>query len=170
MTSAPSLDVRPMSPEDWPAIERIYTEGIATGHATFEPDPPTWEAFDASKLPELRLVATDENSQVIGWAAASPVSSRPVYRGVIEHSIYIADAARGHGAGGRLLGAFLAAVDEADVWTVQSSIFPENTASLHLHEHHGFRIVGTRERIALMTYGPLAGTWRDTVLIERRRP
>jgi phosphinothricin acetyltransferase len=163
-----SVGIRPMTSADWPAVERIYAEGIATGHATFEAEPPTWEAFDGGKLADLRLVATDEHGQVTGWAAASPVSARAVYRGVIEHSIYIAGTARGHGAGSRLLGAFLTASDEAGVWTVQSSIFRENTPSLRLHERHGFRVVGTRERIALMSYGPLAGSWRDTILIERR--
>lgn len=162
--------IRPLTPADWPAVEGIYREGIATGHATFEAEPPSWEAFDAGKLPGLRLVATDADGAVEGWAAASPVSARPVYRGVVEHSVYIAAAARGRGIGGALLGAFIAAADAAGIWTIQSSIFPENTASLRLHEHHGFRTVGTRERIALMGHGPLAGVWRDTVLIERRRP
>jgi len=162
--------IRLMNPTDWPAVERIYAEGIATGHATFETEPPSWAAFDAGRLAVPRLVATDLYCQVIGWAAASPVSARPVYRGVVEHSVYVADAARGQGVGGRLLEAFVTAADGAGIWTIQSSLFPENAASLGLHQRHGFRVVGTRERIALMTYGPLAGTWRDTVLIERRRP
>ena len=163
------VGIRPMTPADWPAVEHIYREGIATGHATFEAEPPDWDGFDSGKLPDLRLVATDTDGLVVGWAAASPVSSRPVYRGVVEHSIYIADAAREQRAGAALLEAFIAAADTAGIWTIQSSIFPENTASLRLHDRHGFRTVGTRERIALMGYGPLAGTWRDTVLIERRR-
>lgn len=162
--------IRPLTPADWPAVERIYREGIATGHATFEAEPPSWEAFDTGKLSGLRLVAANADGTVAGWAAASPVSARPAYRGVIEHSVYIADLARGNGVGGALLEAFIAAADAAGIWTIQSSIFPENTASLRLHERHGFRTVGTRERIALMGYGPLAGVWRDTVLIERRRP
>ncbi|MFT4029565.1 MAG: GNAT family N-acetyltransferase [Protaetiibacter sp.] len=161
--------IRPMTAADWPDVERIYREGIATGHATFEAEPPGWDSFDAGKLIVPRLVATDDAGSVVAWAAASPVSSRPVYRGVIEHSVYVAGSARGQGVGGRLLAAFIAAADEAGVWTIQSSVFPENTASLELHRRHGFRTVGTRERIALMSYGPLAGVWRDTVLIERRR-
>lgn len=163
------VGIRPMTPADWSAVEHIYREGIATGHATFEAEPPDWDGFDSGKLPGPRLVATDTDGVVVGWAAASAVSSRPVYRGVVEHSIYIADDARGQGAGGALLEGFIAAADTAGIWTIQSSIFPENTASLRLHERYGFRTVGTRERIALMGYGPLAGTWRDTVLIERRR-
>jgi len=161
--------IRPMTPEDWAAVETIYREGIATGHATFETEPPTWEAFDAGKLDVGRLVAVDRE-QILGWAALSKVSTRPVYRGVVEHSVYIAAAARGRGVGSTLLAALIAAADDADLWTIQSSIFPENTASLALHDRAGFRRVGIRERIAQMTYGPAAGRWRDTILIERRRP
>ncbi|WGW14024.1 GNAT family N-acetyltransferase [Saxibacter everestensis] len=160
-----------MDPTDWPAVEAIFRDGIATGHATFEAKPPaTWEAFDAGKHPDLRLVAVDEDATLLGWAAASQISSREVYRGVVEHSIYIHPDAHGAGVGTGLLTAFIALADEAGVWTIQSSIFPENTASRRLHERHGFRTVGRRERIAQMTYGPLAGHWRDTILIERRSP
>ncbi|ROQ52547.1 phosphinothricin acetyltransferase [Rathayibacter sp. PhB152] len=161
--------IRPMTPEDWAAVETIYREGIATGHATFEAEPPTREAFDAGKLDVGRLVAVD-GEQILGWAALSKVSTRPVYRGVVEHSVYIAAAARGRGVGSTLLAALIAAANDADLWTIQSSIFPENTASLALHDRAGFRRVGIRERIAQMTYGPEAGRWRDTILIERRRP
>jgi len=164
------VTIRPLTPADWPTVEHIYREGFATGHATFETEPPSWEGFDTGKLRDPRLVATDADGTVLGWAAASPVSTRPAYRGVVEHSVYMASAARGNRVGGALLQAFIAAADAAGIWTIQSSIFPENTASLRLHERHGFRIVGTRERIALMTYGPLVGIWRDTVLIERRHP
>ncbi|WP_258072762.1 GNAT family N-acetyltransferase [Rathayibacter sp. AY1C5] len=161
--------IRPMIPGDWVAVEAIYREGIATGHATFEAEPPTWEAFDAGKLDVGRLVAVD-GEQILGWAALSKVSTRPVYRGVVEHSVYIAAAARGRGVGSILLAALISAADDAELWTIQSSIFPENTASLALHDRAGFRRVGIRERIAQMTYGPEAGRWRDTILIERRRP
>ncbi|QHC72221.1 GNAT family N-acetyltransferase [Rathayibacter sp. VKM Ac-2801] len=161
-------EIRAMTPEDWASVETIYREGIATGHATFEAEPPTWEAFDAGKLDVGRLVAVDRD-QILGWAALSPVSSRPVYRGVVEHSVYIASSARGRGIGAELLQALIDAADAAGLWTIQSSIFPENTASLALHDRAGFRRVGTRERIAQMTYGSAAGTWRDTILIERRR-
>ncbi|MFT4235886.1 MAG: GNAT family N-acetyltransferase [Microbacterium sp.] len=161
--------IRRMTAADWPSVERIYRQGIATGHATFESEPPQWQAFDAGKIADPRLVAIDDAGDILGWAAASPVSSRPVYRGVIEHSIYVADEARGSGVGRALLQSFIDAADAAGIWTIQSAIFPENTASLRLHERLGFRVVGTRERIALMAYGPMAGQWRDTVLIERRR-
>jgi phosphinothricin acetyltransferase len=162
------ITIRTLTPEDWPAVHAIHREGIATGHATFESEPPTWEAFDAGKLLAGRLVAVD-GDRVLGWTAVSPVSSRPVYRGVVEHSIYVAEAARGLGIGATLLHALIDAAEEAGIWTIQSSIFPENTVSLALHEKAGFRRVGRRERIAQMTYGPAAGTWRDTILIERRR-
>jgi L-amino acid N-acyltransferase YncA len=159
--------VRALQPTDWPSVEAIYREGIATGHATFEPEPPTWSAFDTGKHPALRLIAEDEG-RVLGWAAASPVSSRPVYAGVVEHSLYVSANSRGTGTGTLLLQALLNAAGRAGIWTMQSSIFPENTASLALHRRAGFRDVGTRERIALMTYGPLSGTWRDTILVEHR--
>lgn len=162
------MTIRALRPEDWPDVERIYAEGIATGNATFESAPPTWEQFDAGKLTVGRLVAVDDDG-LAGWAAVAPVSGREVYRGVVEHSVYVADRARNHGLGRQLLDALITACDNTDIWTVQSSIFRENTASLRLHQHAGFRQVGHRERIALMTYGPWAGQWRDTILIERRR-
>lgn len=160
--------IRSMTAADWAPVEAIYREGIATGNATFEADSPSWPAFDSGKLALGRLVAVDVAGSVTGWVAASPVSSREAYRGVVEHSVYVANQARGHGAGAALLDAFLRAADSAGVWTVQSSIFPENPASLALHDRAGFRRVGHRERIALMTYGPWVGQWRDTILVERR--
>ena len=161
--------IRPMEPGDWAAVEAIWAAGIATGHATFEPAPPNWEDFDATRRTELRLVAEDHGN-VVGWAAASPVSSRTVYRGVVEHSIYIAQEARGLGYGGVLLEAFIRHCERAGVWTIQSTVFPENTASLALHQSQGFSVVGTRQRIGLMNYGSAAGIWRDTVLLEYRSP
>ncbi len=160
--------VRVMEQADWPAIERIYAQGIEDGEATFEVATPSWSAFDAGRLPGLRFVAVAEDGAVCGWVAASAVSSRPAYRGVVEHSVYVDRAARGHGIGQLLLGEFIAAAEDAGVWTIQSSIFPENTASLRLHEAAGFRVVGRRERIARAGVGRHAGTWRDTILIERR--
>ena len=159
--------IRRMAGTDWAAVESIYAEGIATGNATFEQQPPTWQSFDAGRLPTGRLVA-ELDGELVGWVAASPTSARAAYRGVVEHSVYVAASARGRGIGGKLLDAFIAAADAAGIWTIQSSIFPENSASLALHSSRGFRTVGTRERIALMGYGPWAGQWRDTVLIERR--
>lgn len=160
--------VRAMTAADWPQVEAILTAGIAGGEATFETQAPSWEQFDAGKIADPRLVAVDESGIVVGWAAASPVSAREVYRGVIEHSVYIHPDRHGQGIGRLLLGAFVAAAEEAGYWTIQSSIFPENTTSLHLHERAGFRVVGRRERIARSQRGPHAGHWRDTVLIERR--
>ncbi len=162
------ISVRALTPADWAAVEPIYAQGIADGEATFEIATPSWEAFDAGKLPELRFVATDARDAVVGWVAASAVSSRPAYRGVVEHSVYIDRAARGQGIGRMLLAAFVEAAESAGIWTIQSSIFPENEASLRLHESAGFRVVGRRERIARSGAGPRAGQWRDTVLIERR--
>jgi L-amino acid N-acyltransferase YncA len=163
------MEIRPLEQRDWPEVERIYAEGIRGGHATFEPAPPSWESFDTSRHPALRLVATD-GTGIVGWAAASPTSSRPVYSGVVEHSVYVAAAARGRGVGGALLAALVDEATRQGIWAIQSSIFPENSASLALHDRHGFRRVGHRERIALMSYGPLAGAWRDTILLELRLP
>jgi phosphinothricin acetyltransferase len=157
-----------MTPDDWPAVRSVYADGIATGHATFEVEPPSWDAFDASRLPDHRHVAVDGSGEVLGWAACTPTSARAVYAGVVEHSVYVAPTARGRGVGGALLSAIVASTEAAGIWTIQSSIFPENVTSLRLHERHGFRVVGTRERVGRATTGPFAGRWRDTVLVERR--
>lgn len=162
------ITVREMTADDWPAVGAIYTQGIEDGEATFEVATPTWAAFDAGKLRNVRFVAVDTDGLLVGWVAASPVSSRPAYRGVVEHSVYIDRAARGRGVGRVLLDAFIAASEQAGIWTIQSSIFPENAASRRLHESAGFRTVGRRERIARSGTGPHAGMWRDTLLIERR--
>ena len=160
--------VRAMTAADWPQVEAIFAAGIAGGEATFETATPEWEAFDAGKLAQSRLVAVGDDGAVRGWVAASRVSTREAYRGVIEHSVYVHPDHRGEGIGRLLLDAFIAASEDAGVWTIQSSVFPENTASLRLHEAAGFRVVGRRERIARSALGPHAGSWRDTVLIERR--
>ena len=152
----------------WPDVERIYAAGIATGHATFESEPPTWEQFDAAKLPGQRLVAVDAAGRVVGWTAASAVSDLCVYTGVVEHSVYVDPAPQGHGVGRLLLDALVASTESAGIWTIQSGIFPENTPSLALHRAAGFREVGRRERVGLMGHGPLAGQWRDVIFIERR--
>ena len=158
------VEIRPLTPADWPAVERIYAEGIATGNATFETEPPTWEEFDAGRLAENRLVAV-EDGEVVGWAALSPTSRRECYAGVAEHSVYVAESARGRGTGRALMEALIEGAETSGIWTIQTSIFPENAASLALHEGVGFRVVGRRERIAR-----LDGEWRDTLLIERRSP
>jgi L-amino acid N-acyltransferase YncA len=162
-----TITVRDMTKEDWPQVDAIYRQGIATGNATFEADPPNWEEFDSGKIAHPRLVAV-RDSDVVGWAAAGRVSSRCVYEGVIEHSVYVSEDARGVGVGATLLDAFLRASEAAGIWTVQSGVFPENEASLALHRKLGFRDVGMRERVGKMSYGPHAGRWRDVVLIERR--
>ena len=150
-----------MVSEDWPQVLEIYREGISTGNATFETDPPTWEKWSSDHLPDCRLIARD--SQVLGWAALSPVSSRRVYAGVTEVSIYVGSAARGQGVGRALLLALIRSAEAAGIWTLQAGIFPENVASIHLHKSSGFREVGRRERI-----GKMGGRWRDVMLLERR--
>ena len=156
--------VRAAVPSDWPAIARIYAEGIATGNATFETEPPSWEAWDAAHLAEPRFVAED-TGEVVGWIAVSPVSSRPVYRGVVEHSVYVADTARGRGVGRMLVAALVEDAPRHGIWTIQTSVFAGNGATVALHESAGFRLVGRRERIA-----ELRGEWRDTLLLELRLP
>jgi phosphinothricin acetyltransferase len=156
------VDIRDLRPEHWPEVASIFQAGIDTGHATFETAPPSWEQWDRAHLPGLRLVATDDG-RVLGWAALSRVSTRPCYAGVAEVSVYVVPEASRRGVGRALLEALIARSEDAGIWTVQAGIFPENTASLALHERCGFRIVGTRERI-----GELHGVWRDVVLMERR--
>ncbi len=156
--------VRAAVSSDWPAIARIYAEGIATGDATFETKVPSWDAWDASHLPAPRLVAEDDGA-VVGWIAVSPVSRRDVYRGVVEHSVYVADAARGKGVGRALLAALVEEAPSHGIWMIQTSIFEQNAATVALHAAAGFRVVGRRERIA-----QLGGEWRDTLLLELRLP
>lgn len=155
--------------EHWPQVEAIYATGIATGHATFESEPPGWERFDSSRLPDHRFVALEQD-RVLGWVAATPVSDRCVYAGVVEHSVYVAAQAQGRGVGRALLDRLVASTEEAGIWTIQSGIFPENAPSLALHAAAGFEVVGTRRRLGRMVHGPLAGTWRDVLLLERRSP
>ncbi|MDQ3121601.1 MAG: N-acetyltransferase family protein [Actinomycetota bacterium] len=158
------MEIRAMTFEDWPSVHAIYAEGIATRNATFETEPPSWEEFDRGRLPRARLVAVESGS-VVGWAALSATSTRACYSGVVEHSVYVAEDARGRGIGRALLDDLVAAADEAGIWTIQTSIFPENGASLALHELVGFKVIGRRERIA-----QLDGVWRDTIFLERRSP
>ena len=159
----PRIHVRPMEPGDWPAVRAIYAAGIATGNATFETSAPAWDHWDHAHLADHRLVATDSDGHVVGWAALTPVSDRCAYRGVAEDSVYIHPRCHGQGVGTALLERLIAASEHAGYWTIQTGIFPENTVSLALHQRAGFRIVGRRERI-----GQLNGAWRDTYLLERR--
>ncbi|UQX01872.1 GNAT family N-acetyltransferase [Streptomyces sp. RerS4] len=159
------MRIAPLLPAHAEQVLEIYQAGIDEGNATFETAAPTWEAFDAAKLPGHRFAALGEDGKVLGWVAASAVSDRCAYAGVVEHSVYVHPGARGQGVAGALLNALIASTEAAGIWTIQSGIFPENTASLALHERAGFRIIGTRERI-----GRHHGTWRDVVLLERRSP
>jgi len=156
------IELKPMRVAHWPAVRRIYEEGIATGNATFETSVPDWEEWDRRHLPGCRLVAVDGKA-VVGWAALNPVSSRAVYAGVAELSIYVAEARRREGIGRLLLDRLISCSEQAGIWTLQAGIFPENEASLRLHQQCGFRVVGRREKL-----GALYGIWRDVMLLERR--
>jgi L-amino acid N-acyltransferase YncA len=151
-----------MRADDWEQVRAIYQEGIETGQATFQTEAPEWAEWDAGHLTTMRLVARNDEG-VLGWAALGPSSKRACYAGVAEVSVYIAAAARGQGIGNALMATLIAEAERQGIWTLWSSVFPENTASIRLHLQHGFREVGRRERIA-----KLHGVWRDTVLLERR--
>ncbi|MET9835692.1 N-acetyltransferase family protein [Streptomyces lavendulocolor] len=157
--------IRPLVPEHAEQVLAIYQSGIDEGNATFETVAPAWESFDKAKLAEHRFAAVDEDGTVLGWVAAIRVSERGAYAGVVEHSVYVAPAARGRGVAESLLKALIGSTVAAGIWTIQSGIFPENTASLALHERAGFRVIGTRQRI-----GRHHGVRRDVVLVERRSP
>ena len=156
------IQLRVMTAEDWEAVGSIYLAGIATGQATFETEPPTWTNWNKAHLPAPRLVAISTEG-IVGWAALSPVSARPVYSGVAEVSVYVGEKMRGRGVGELLLEALVSQSERNGIWTLQASIFPENAASVSLHKSCGFRQVGIRQRIAKMK-----GAWRDTLLLERR--
>jgi phosphinothricin acetyltransferase len=156
------MKVRDLRPEDWPEVARIYREGIETGNATFETEVPSWEEWYATHLSVHRFVA-ERGGRVVGWIALLPVSSRECYSGVAEVSVYVSEDARSQGVGRELLAAAIESSERGGIWTLQTSVFPENGASLRLLRRFGFREVGVRERI-----GRLHGIWRDTVLVERR--
>lgn len=154
-----------MTPEHAAGVLDVFDEGMRTGDATFETRVPTWDEWDAGHSAGHRFVAIGEDGDVLGWAAVSPVSRRAAYAGVVELSVYVAARAHGRGVGGALVRAVVASTEAAGIWTVQSGVLRENTGSLALHERHGFRVVGVRERI-----GRRDGRWRDVVLLERRSP
>ncbi|HEY7323888.1 MAG TPA: GNAT family N-acetyltransferase [Streptosporangiaceae bacterium] len=156
--------IEPMTDQHADQVIAIYQAGIDEGNATFETCVPAWPQFAAAKLAGHSYVAAGHGG-VLGWVAASPVSARPAYAGVVEHSVYVAGHARRLGVGRALLGVLIDSTEAAGIWTIQSGVFPENTASLALHERAGFRVVGIRERL-----GQHHGRWRDVVLIERRSP
>jgi L-amino acid N-acyltransferase YncA len=155
--------ITPMQPDDWPEVRDIYAQGIATGDATFDTEPPSWEAWDDGHLPECRLVARDPSGAVLAWAALSPVQRKSAYRGVAEGSLYVREDVRHTGIGRRLSEAMIEASEAAGIWTVELWIFPENEASIELCRSLGFRVLGVRERI-----GKREGRWRDVVVMERR--
>ncbi|MFG2234497.1 GNAT family N-acetyltransferase [Streptomyces sp. NPDC048723] len=160
-----SITIAPLDAAHADEVLAIYRAGIDEGNATFETTAPTWQVFEAGRLPEQRFAAVGNDGRVLGWVAASAVSDRCAYAGVVEHSGYAHPAARGRGVASALLTALIGSTEAAGIWTIQSGIFPENHASLALHQRAGFRIIGTRERI-----GRHHGVWRDVVLLERRSP
>ena len=157
-----AVTIRDLRPEDWPEVAAIYEAGIRGRNATFETEVPSWEAWDEDHT--AQLVAVDDD-HVVGWAALSPVSDRCCYEGVAENSVYVAEGMQGRGVGRTLLTRLIERADAAGIWTIQTNIFPENRASVALHEACGFRVVGVRERL-----GKLDGVWRDTLFLERRAP
>ncbi|MFI7355335.1 GNAT family N-acetyltransferase [Streptomyces avidinii] len=160
-----SITITPLTDGHADEALAIYQAGIDEGNATFETTAPTWAEFDAAKLHEHRFAALDTDGKVLGWVAATRVSDRCAYAGVVEHSVYVHPGARGRGVAGQLLAALVESTEAAGIWTIQSGIFPENAASLAVHARAGFRVIGTRERI-----GRHHGAWRDVVLLERRSP
>jgi L-amino acid N-acyltransferase YncA len=162
LAARPSAELRALEPDDWPAVAEIYWDGMRDGLATFETEVPTWDVWDGVHLHHHRLVA-EILGEVVGFAALAPVSNRRCYAGVAENTVYVARSARRLGVGRALLEALFAGAEAAGIWTIQTSIFPENRASLALHERCGFRVVGRRERIANRD-----GIWRDTLFLERR--
>ncbi len=156
------MDIRNLLPSDWDSVKSIYEKGIAAGNATFQTSAPSWEEWDSSHLGTCRIVA-QEGGKVVGWAALTPVSSRCVYAGVAEVSVYVDPEQSGKGIGLALLVELVALSEEEGIWTLQAGIFPENIGSLRIHEKAGFRTLGIREKI-----GKQNGVWRDTALLERR--
>ena len=157
------MKFRELIAQDWQQVKEIYEEGIATGNATFQSAAPDWDEWDQSHVKNSRIVAVDDASNILGWAALTPVSSRCVYAGVAEVSVYVSDKARGKGIGKSLLKELIRQSEQNGFWTLTAGIFPENEASLKIHQQAGFKVLGIRERI-----GKMNGEWRNTVLLERR--
>ena len=156
------MEIRKLSAKHWDQVKIIYQKGIDTGNATFQTSAPSWEDWDNSHLASCRITM-QEDGKVIGWAALTPVSSRCVYAGVAEVSVYVDPSHSGKGIGLTLLNELIRQSEAEGIWTLQAGIFPENTGSLRIHEKAGFKILGTREKI-----GKQNGIWRDTALLERR--
>ena len=162
------MNIKLMKSSHWPDVKKIYQDGIKTGQATFEKEPPgSWGEWSRKHLAECSLVC-QEGDQLLGWAAISPVSQRCIYQGVGEVSVYVSEENRGMGVGEVLLKELINISEKEGIWTLQAGIFPENESSLQLHKKLGFQEVGLRTKIGKMSYGPMAGKWRDVVLIERR--
>lgn len=165
---ATPVSVGAMVEAHWPEVRAIYQAGIYTGHATFESSPPSsWESWQQRHINELSLVALDDDT-VVGWASLTSASDRCVYAGVAEVSVYVAPAAKGRGVGRHLLATLIERSEANNIWTLQAGIFPENLASVALHQALGFEQVGLRSRLGKMRHGPLAGRWRDVLSLERR--
>lgn len=162
-----AFDMRRAGPADAAEITRIDAAGLATGHASFRAHAHDWQSFEAGFVEPARLVAQSEVG-LAGWAGVSRTSARDVYRGVGEVSVYICPHHSGQGVGSQMLGALIAAAEDADFWTLTAQIFPENTASIRLHQNHGFTVLGTRRALGKMSYGPFKGRWRDVIFLERR--
>lgn len=158
------ISIHKMSSANYPAVARIYEEGIATGNATFQTKAPNWESWDKDHLPFGRLVAENRAGEVVAWAALVPVSGRCVYAGVAELSVYVSESARGLGIGCLLMEELITDSEANGIWTLQAGLFPENIGSVKLHVKTGFRQIGHRERVGQMS----DGRWRDTLLFERR--
>ncbi len=156
------MQIQPLTAIHWPAVKAIYEQGIATGNATFQTTAPEWDEWDKAHVTRCRIVM-EEGAQVLGWAALTPVSARSVYSGVAEVSVYVAPEAQGRGIGRLLLQQLIKESEHNHFWMLQASIFPENKASLKIHEQCGFTVLGVRERI-----GQWKGTWRDTIFVQRR--
>lgn len=157
--------IREMTAADWPAVKRIFEEGIVTGFATFETEAPSYEEWDATHLAVCRFVYVNDRGEVLGWIVLSPVSDRCVYGGVAEETVYVSENARGQGVASALFETLIPASEAEGFWTLQAGMFPENEASIKVHEKAGFRAIGRREKI-----GQMNGVWRDTLLLERRSP
>jgi phosphinothricin acetyltransferase len=154
---------RELTASNWAQVKAIYEEGIGTGNATFQTSAPSWDEWDSSHVKNSRIIALDDNDNILGWAALTPVSGRCVYAGVAEVSVYVSGKSQGKGVGKALLRELIWHSEGNGFWTLTAGIFPENIASLKIHQDAGFKVLGVRERI-----GKMNGVWRDTVLLERR--
>lgn len=162
------IEIRKMEEADWPQVAVIYQEGIDTGNSTFASRPPaSWQDWCHSKVDNFSFVAADGDA-VLGWVALSPTSTKDFYRGVMEVSLYVSNAANGRGVGQALLQHIITYSEAYNIWTLISLVFPENQASMHLHEKYGFKLLGLRERLGFMTFGPYKDRWRDVAFFERR--